>query len=184
MRGDVGVGEGGPTPDTLHADATRRHPMEVTDLKETFHGGGVEFLESPPPPQHHLPRRHPALPAPGERRVHHLLLQQPGVEQKLITFPHHLVIPSPLCLHNLPPPRHTILRIHHPPRNDVAAPINKVGGGGGGCEGPTLLGSAGESHVTPRGGSGRGSVRMGDWLEIKGGGAHHDPRNHGRVVVV
>ena len=34
MRGDVGVGKPGPTPDTRHDDAARRHPVGVPDLKE------------------------------------------------------------------------------------------------------------------------------------------------------
>ena len=38
MRGDIGVGELGPTPNTCHHDDARHH--WVLDLKDRFHEGG------------------------------------------------------------------------------------------------------------------------------------------------
>ena len=45
-RGDVGVGELGPTPGTCHDDAARHHREEVLDPRATFHEGGWNFLKS------------------------------------------------------------------------------------------------------------------------------------------
>ena len=82
MCGAVGVGELGPTLNTCHDDAARRHWVEVPDLRDTFHEGRLELLEKGPP--HPLPQRAFALPTPGECRFPCLLLTQPGVEQQLL----------------------------------------------------------------------------------------------------
>ena len=79
MCGNVGVGELGPTPDARHDDAARHHRVQVPDSGDTLHWGGGGSSKGLPRP----PALAPPLPTPGERRMLHMLLQQPGVEQKL-----------------------------------------------------------------------------------------------------
>ena len=50
MRGDVGVGELGPTAHARHDDAAQRHQVQVPNNGDTLHQGGVELLQKPPPP--------------------------------------------------------------------------------------------------------------------------------------
>ena len=40
LCGNVGVGEAGPTPNTCHNYAVRRHWVELLDVMDTFHEGG------------------------------------------------------------------------------------------------------------------------------------------------
>ena len=41
MCGDVGLGELGPTPNTGHDDAARRHWVDLPNLRDAFHEGGA-----------------------------------------------------------------------------------------------------------------------------------------------
>ena len=41
MCGDIGMVALGPTPNTCHDDAARRHRAELPDLRDTFHEGAV-----------------------------------------------------------------------------------------------------------------------------------------------
>ena len=151
MRGDVGVGELGPTPNTCLDDTARCHWVEVPDLKDTFHERGVGLLEDAPP--NPLPQRAFALPTPGEFRIPCLLHTQASVERQLEILPHNFLVATAPRPHHLVPPHLAILCFHNPLKHNVAVPINKVQGG---CEAATLLGSAGRSPVTPWGEIGKG----------------------------
>ena len=156
MRGDIGVGELGPTPDTCHDDT------EVLNLKDTFHeGGGMELLEKPPPP----------TPCPSDP----LLCQHRGSEGSLAPcslspvlnrsskiFLATLLSPLPHALTILPHP--TSQSFFSTPLSTMEPfPSTKLRAG---WEGPPLLGLAGESHLTPLGG-GREGVGCGGGLHLK-----------------
>ena len=106
MRGNVSVGEPGPSPDTRHDDAAPRHHVEVPNLRDTFHEGwGVELLEKGPLP-----------PCPSDP----LLCQRRGSEGSLAcsslkNFLLYFFVPRAPRPHHLAPPRLTILCFHPPP---------------------------------------------------------------------
>ena len=110
MDGDIGVGEMGPTPQTRHNGAARRHLVEVPNLRDTFDkGGGTELLEERPPDSR--PQGAFALPTPGELRIPCLIFTPPDVQEQLKNllrrlFRRQCPTPSSLCS---TPPRNPVL---------------------------------------------------------------------------
>ena len=84
VGGDVGVGELHPTPHTRHNDAAWRHWVEVPNPWDTFHEGGVQFLEKSPPGP--VAQGAFALPTPREIRIICLIFTRRGVEQQPKNF--------------------------------------------------------------------------------------------------
>ena len=140
---------------------------------------GLELLEKRPLDP--LPQGGCALPTPRKIRIPCLIFTPRGVEQQLKIFCDVFFAAAAPSLHHLVPPHLTIPCFHSPPKHNVAVPINKVEGWLGGTN---LLGAGSGLPTTPRGGSGRGSVRMGASLEMKGGGAHEAPRYHCKKLVL
>ena len=122
----LGVGELGPTPHTRHDDAAWGHWVEVPDLRDTFHEGGVELLEKRPPDPR--PQGAFALPMPRKNRIPCLIFTPRGVEQQLKIFCDDLSVAAARRLHHRVPPHLTIPCFHKPPKHNVAVPINKAEG--------------------------------------------------------
>ena len=166
-RGNVGVGEPGPTPNRCYNDAARRHWVQLPDLKDTFHEGGLELLEKPPTP----------TPCPSEL----LLCQRRGISRSVACPSLRVVLnnrskkfPTPFHRHcptpSLPcptPPRNLLLR--HALKHNVAVPINKVEGRLRGAYPSGVGGEIARHPFGGGGGAGSGSVRRGGSLEMKGG---------------
>ena len=129
MGGDIGVGELGPIPHTCH-DAGWRRWVEIPNLRDTFHDGGVELLEKRPPAPR--PQGAFALPTPHEIRIPRVICTPPGVEKQLKIFCDNFFVAAAPRLHHLVPPHLTIPCFHKPPKHNVAVPINKVEGRLGG----------------------------------------------------
>ena len=142
VGGDIGVGELRPTPHTRHDDAARRHWVEVPNLRDTFHEGGVELLEKRP--HDPLPQQAIALPTPREIRNPCLIFTPRGVGQQLKNFCNDFFVAAAPSLHHLVPPHLEILRFHKPPKHNVAVPINNVEGRQGGAN--SVRGGVGLAH--------------------------------------
>ena len=178
VGGDTGVGELRPTPHTRHDDPARHHWVEVPNPRDTFGEVGVALLEERPP--HPRPKVAHALPTPGELRIFGLMFTPRGVERELKIFWDDFFVAAAPRLHHLVPPHLTIPGFHKPPKHNVAVPINKVEGRLGGAN--PVGGGVGVAYHPMRG-SGRGWVRRGGSLEMKGGGIEA-PRYHCKEVVL
>ena len=128
---EIGVGELGPTSHTRHDDATRRHWVEVPNLRNTLGEGGVELLEGGPPDPR--PQRAFALPTPRESRIPCLIFTPPGVEKQLKIFCDEFFVAAAQRLHHLVPTNLAIPCFNKPPEHNVAVPINRVEGRLGGA---------------------------------------------------
>ena len=180
VGGDIGVGEQGPTPHTRHDDAARRHWVEVSNPRDTFHegGGGWNFLKK---------ARRPLTPgsfcfanAAGDPdSLPHL--HSAGVEQQLKFFCDNFFVAAAPRLHHLVPPHLTIPCFHKPPKHNVAIPINKVEGRLGGAN--PVGGRVGVAHHPMRGYR-KGFSAEGGFTQNEGGGAHEAPRYHCKEVVL
>ena len=134
---------------------------------------GWNFLKrGPPTPDRKLlllcPRR-------GGRRILGLIFTPCGVEKQLKIFCDDFFGATAPRLHHLVPAHLTIPWFHKPPKHNVAVPINKVEGRLGGAN-PVGGGVGVANH--PMRGTGRGSVRRGGSLEMKGGALRH----HGTIA--
>ena len=123
LGGDIGVGELGPTPHTLHDDAARRHWVDVANLRDTFHEGGGLLDKRPPDPQRHGAF---ALRTPPEIWIPCLIFTPRGIERQLKTFCGNFFVAAAPRLHHLVPPHLTIPWFHKPLKHNIAVPINKV----------------------------------------------------------
>ena len=148
VGGDIGVGELGPTPHTRHDDATRRHCVEVPNLRDTFgEGQGMELLEERPP--NPGPQGAFALPTPREIGIPCLISTPPGVQEQLEMFCDDFSVAATPRLHHLVPPHLTIVFFHKRPKHNVAVPINKVEERLGGAN--PVRGGVGVAHHPMRG---------------------------------
>ena len=175
---DVSVGELRPTLHTLHDDAARRHWVEVANLRDTFHEGGVELLEERRP--YTLPERAFALPTPQEIRIPCLIFTPRGVDQQLKIFCNDFFVAAVPLLGRFPPPHVAIPCFHKPPKHNVAVPINKVEGQLG--RGNPVRGGVRVAHHPMRGFE-KGFGAEGGFTRNEGG-AHEAPRYHCKAVVL
>ena len=99
VDGDVGVGELGPTLQTRHHDAARRHCEEVSNLRDTFREEGLELLEERPPDPR--PQGAFALSTPEDLTIPCLIFTPHDVEKQLQIFCDDFFVAAAPRLHHL-----------------------------------------------------------------------------------